>query len=256
MKFCPNFIEVLDYAKRKIENTGMKIEALHWQGVKAPAPMIEVMDFIFQMPMPTSWQLLQESMSPDLPWAELHFQERISGVPFNPPPSHNYWPHGVHDGNETFLKDGQFDHTYPERFWPKYANQLKVDGIQEINEGIRFKHGDLDDVINQLSKDILTRQAYLPIFFPEDTGALGGTGRVPCTLGYHFMIRKGHLHITYHMRSCDYLRHFTNDIYMAIRLAQHVCEKVNKYQEYEIRMGMIKFWADSFHIFEFDKKKI
>jgi hypothetical protein len=31
-------------------------------------------------------------IQPNLPWAEDHFQERISGMPLNPPPSQAWWP--------------------------------------------------------------------------------------------------------------------------------------------------------------------
>jgi thymidylate synthase len=54
------------------------------------------------------------------------------------------------------------------------------------------------------------------MWFPEDTGSVHGE-RVPCTIGYHFMRRGNYLHMVYYIRSCDYLRHFRDDIYMACR---------------------------------------
>ena len=66
-------------------------------------------------------------------------------------------------------------------------------------------YGDLDDVVTLLTNDPLTRQAFLPMWFPEDTGVVHGT-RVPCSLGYHFMQRDGRLSITYYIRSCDIVR--------------------------------------------------
>jgi hypothetical protein len=92
--------------------------------------------------------------------------------------------------------------------------------------GIRFDYGDLDDVVDLLVRSPLTRQAYLPIWFPEDTGA-HHRQRVPCTLGYHFMIRESQLSCRYYMRSCDLIRHFTDDLYMAARLMQWITDQLN-----------------------------
>lgn len=274
MKHIPNLPMVLDYAYSKLNNTGYVVKANAWQGIQNPVEMFETMDFQFQVPMPDLKEQLIEQWPPSTPWAEMHFQERIGGIPLNPPPSHEHWPFGQKK-NKEFRTDDQFDHTYPERFWPKFAgskaSQTKkgLDYYKENNRdairGIRFKYGDLDDVIQQLVDDPNTRQAYLPIWFPEDTGAKGGKGRVPCTIGYHFMIRNGYLHITYWMRSCDALRHFKDDIYLAIRLAQHVAGKVvkklrekdaDKAERAVLQMGLLKFHAVSFHVFASEKREI
>jgi hypothetical protein len=173
-------------------------------------------------------------MGPDLPWAEDHFLERVSGVPLNPPPSAQYWPFGFR-GNSDHTNAGKYDHTNPERFWPKYAgpNRGLIDPTVHIPgpRGIRLDYGALSDLVALLVRDRGTRQAYLPVWFPEDTGAhkKGKPIRVPCTLGYHFMIRNGKLSCRYYIRSCDAWRHLNNDIYMACRLVQWVADAVNHY---------------------------
>lgn len=158
----------------------------------------------------------------NMPWAEGHFLERVSGKPLNPPPSAMDWPF-TQAGHEAVTSDTKFSHTYPERFWPKQIPEGDEDGTMYYRRprGIRFYYGDLGDVVKLLAKDPQTRQAYLPVFFPEDTGVVHGE-RVPCTLGYHFMIRENKLNITYFIRSCDFLRHFPDDVYFAMRLAQWV----------------------------------
>ena len=60
-------------------------------------------------------------------------------------------------------------------------------------------------------------------WIPEDTGAHHGE-RVPCTLGYHFIRRDDYLHMFYFIRSCDYIRHFRDDIYLAMRKAHYILE--------------------------------
>lgn len=186
------------------------------------------------MPLPHTSHHLAMKTGAHLPWAEDHFKERVGGEPLNPAPSEAWWPFAQKndgDTNRDHKSQGDsFSHTYPERMWPKYADggqesqSLRYD--TEPHRGIRFEYGDLQDVVNQLKRGPLTRQAFLPIWFPEDTGAVHGE-RVPCTLGYHFMIRGDKLQITYYMRSCDLIRHFQDDVYMAGRLAQWVRDQLN-----------------------------
>ena len=144
-------------------------------------------------------------------------------------------------------REVRFSHTYPERLWPKYAA-----GADVPRKGIRFEYGDLNDVVNQLSKSPNTRQAYLPLWFPEDTGAVHGE-RVPCTLGYHFIIRDGVLDISYFMRSTDLLRHFQDDVYLAVRLAQWVVDQLrDDHPHRPLRVGKLIFHTANLHIFDSD----
>src|SRR5690606_3284161 len=160
--------------------------------------------------VPNDIKALELLTKADIPWAEDHFQERVSGIPSNPGQTYKYWPYHKNLDNSEF-KAEVFDHTYQERFWPKHAGGKELHNKIRDNEGIRFGYGDLDDVINQLKDNPLTRQAYLPIFFPEDTGAKDKQ-RVPCTLGYYFWIDGDKLYCNYTIRSCDVLRHFRNDV--------------------------------------------
>lgn len=186
----------------------------------------EIVDASIRFDIPETSGSLANYMAPyvNLAWAEEHFQERVGGKPVNPPPSHQRWPwarhNGQHQNNETHV----FAHTYPERMWPRFAGTARSRAF-EPNQGIRFEYGDLQDVVNLLGRSPLTRQAYLPIWFPEDTGAVHKQ-RVPCTLGYHFMIRDNLLSCRYYMRSCDLIRHFPDDVYLAARLMQWLANEL------------------------------
>jgi hypothetical protein len=206
----------------------------------------ELADVSLYMNIPGSPEGLRKWTHPfvNKVWAEEHFLERVGGNPVNPPPSHERWPWARHNGNHQ--KDDQFSHTYPERMWPKHAGECHdsyawgfdgqpepmdmhgqlEDGRKGCNgrKGIRFMYGDLSNVVDLLVRNPLTRQAYLPIWFPEDTGAVHRE-RVPCTLGYHFMFRDNVLSCRYYMRSCDLIRHFADDVYLASRLTQWVHEE-------------------------------
>lgn len=253
----------------------------------------------------------------DTAWAREHFAERVSGIPLNPAPSHVRWPYAVRgnadhthcptcDSPEPRLhpsvqaegevshicqdsfhsgEQGKFDHTYPERFWPKHAGHYngdhyeyhpggpELEGLCGGTPGIRFHYGDLNDVVSLMLRNPLTRQAYLPIWFPEDTGAglatypeiakFGGppTVRVPCTLGYHFMQRGGFLSCRYYIRSCDLYRHLSNDAYFAVALMRWICaelkrQTMNSQIGLNIRPGKLVMHVASMHAFVGDKQKI
>lgn len=251
-----------------------------WQSQQIEQKMFELLHVVVDMPIPETAAEAGEMTGARLSWAEDHFLERVDGEPLNPSPSEQWWPFRKKsadgDTNKDHKSEGEaFSHTYPERMWPKFANGGRGDAAVhkgqhlgwEFNNhrGIRFEYGDLQDVVNQLVKSPFTRQAYLPIWFPEDTGAVHGK-RVPCTLGYHFIIRDGKLDVSYFMRSTDLLRHYQDDIYMAMRLAQWVVEKVNTGMECKydqpmpedelLQVGQLIFHTANMHIFEGDQALI
>jgi hypothetical protein len=167
---------------------------------------------------------------PNLPWAEDQFQERVSGKPLNPGETYKHWPWQSKMDDHT-KEQGQFSHTYMERYWPKYAGFYPYDDSgadRPVHHGIRYRYGDLDDVVAMLARSPLTRQAVLPVWFPEDTGGTSNQ-RLPCSLTYQFILRNGLLHCEYSIRSCDFVRHFRDDVYMTARLVQHVIHKVSEW---------------------------
>lgn len=221
------------------------------------------------------WERVPEDLDTIVPaidheWADEHFDERVSGIPHNPAPSHVRWPYAVRGNADHIDPAERFDHTYPERFWPQRANVRcpspeECMGIHEHaghydRKGIRFEYGDLDDVVNLLIKNPLTRQAYLPVWFPEDTGAVDGQ-RVPCTLGYHFMQRAGWLSCRYYIRSCDVYRHLSNDIYLAARLTRWISDQLWARTEHRpvkvsVRPGGMIMHISSLHAFVGDTSRI
>lgn len=227
------------------------VEVGEWQAQKIGSEdwiTREIQNVVFEVDIPDEVRHWVQMTEPNLPWAEDHFQERVSRQPLNPPPSAAHWPFKQQDHSDHVDEHGQFSHTYPERFWPKHAAPQRFINWREDYVdafGIRYDYGDLGDVVHQLEKNPFTRQAYLPVWFPEDTGAVSNQ-RVPCTLGYHFMVRHGQLNCTYLIRSCDFMRHFPDDVYMAGRLTQWVAMHINQ------PVGSLTMWIGSFHIFNGD----
>lgn len=237
-----------------------------WQSQKtvdAANTTYEVLNASFSTQMPSYPDVAARLVGANLPWAEDHFQERVGGEPLNPPPSNAWWPFAV-AGNALHKAAEIFSHTYPERYWPKKANGGHQHGGPRNGTvpmlGVRYPYGDLSDVVKLLKRSPYSRQAYLPVWFPEDTGSVQEQ-RVPCTLGYQFIIRKNptdgydYLHIIYNMRSCDFIRHLPDDVYMTIRLAQWVRDRLWEAVPH-LKMGKLHFHAGSLHIFEPDRAAV
>ena len=222
MKTFGRISDAIKWTKECLINYGKTVKTERWQGIPSPDDMFEYLFHSFRAEIPpTAEELIKES-SPNLPWADDHFEERVGGLPLNPPPSHVNWPFAQR-GNEKFGGNSKFSHTYPERIWPKFASNEPNPKLS----GIRYEYGDFGDVIDLLEREPFTRQAFLPIWFPEDTGSIHKE-RVPCTIGYHFIRRGNYLHVVYYIRSCDYIRHFRDDIYLACRKVQWVIEKLKE----------------------------
>jgi thymidylate synthase len=75
--------------------------------------------------------------------------------------------------------------------------------------------------------------------------------RVPCSLGYHFLIRRGKLSCRYFIRSCDFVRHFNDDVYMTARLMQWVADQLPG-----VECGKLLVWVGSLHCMKGDEAKI
>lgn len=157
-----------------------------------------------------------------------------------------------------------------ERMWPKWAGKLGAlrteqeyqnrclrdfaeDDLKNAHFGIRGEYGDLLDLVNLLVREPHTRQAYLPLYFPEDTGT---DGRKPCTLGYQFILRNQRLHCYYPMRSCDYANHFRDDCYLAVRLILWIIDQCRIADPLgpwnDVMPGSLTIHCTSFHLFAND----
>jgi hypothetical protein len=247
-----NFTQVYDWLAIALSEAPV-VHVGEWQAIRSDIPQadtIEVEDVSFDIPIPGADVAdLQYFIKPNLPWAEDHFVERVSGVPWNPPPSHAHWPFAQRS-NDQFRTGERFSHSYPERIWPTAIEQEGIP-VSVPRMGIRYPYGDLDDLVDILRRNQGTRQAYLPIWFPEDLAAAELGERVPCTLGYHFLIRNGNLKIVYYIRSCDFYRHFRDDVYMAARLGQWVAEQLE-----DVTASKLVMHISSLHIFAPEKERI
>ena len=277
MRIAPTFAKAIERTEILLRDTAHEVRGTHWQSVdvstKPEMRMKEILNLSFQVPLEncSSIPKLQDDIKPNLPWAEDHFRERVCGDPMNPGEQWKAWPWSNSADKFRTENGGKFSHTYMERYWPKHAGQkpdVRLNATFDCGEfqmhGIRYKYGDLNDVVSHLLGDPLSRQAYLPVWFPEDTGVVHGE-RVPCSLGYHWILRNGYLHTTYYIRSCDFVRHFRDDLYLTARLSIWLLQQLQERAHGEmiakgeapylgsewdtVRLGMLSFHCVSMHCF-------
>jgi len=252
MRIVSTFSEAIGEVGRLLAETSYLVHPARWQGLdvssKPEADMREILNVNFSVPLGGIEDLgtYQFQIQPNLPWADLHFDERVCGKPLNPGETWKSWPWAL-SADKHRTENDKFTHTYMERYWPSYPGR----------RGLRYLYGDLDDVVTQLKEEPETRQAYLPVFFPEDTGAIH-RGRVPCTLGYHWIQRNGFLHTTYYIRSCDYYRHFRDDLYLTLRLSLWLLQQLRTRDSRwdQVRLGLFSFNCVSMHMFINEWRKV
>lgn len=252
MKTHSTFNAAIFEAGEALRHRSSLVHPARWQSIDVSDKMEmathEVLNHSFQVPITTEeLDRLRRDIEPNLPWADDHFLERVGGLPLNPGEQWKRWPWGHSADRFRTEKGKRFSHTYMERIWPKRANLAKAD-----RKGIRYRYGDLDDVVTHLEHQPYSRQAFLPIWFPEDTGK--EEVRVPCTLGYHFIQRHNYLHVVYYIRSCDFMRHFRDDIYLTVRLLLWVLDALRQRDAAwdKTAPGLFTMHITSLHLFRND----
>lgn len=250
-----------------------QVKTERWQGVAANTDTRELRNVCFELDLRgiEGLDYHRTEIQPNLPWADDHFLERVGGEPINPGVQWANWPWGQ-SANKFRGTQGRFNHNYMERLWPKYARRTP-DGSLPLQSvpgnrkhpsedprpkfGIGNYYGDLQDLVELLAFEPNTRQAVIPLFFPEDTGK-GDGGRKMCSLLYQILVRDDRAHIWYPLRSCDMRRHFRDDAYLAVRMLLWIvdqCRKLNPRWE-RIVPGTLAMHMTSLHIFENDHKEL
>jgi hypothetical protein len=254
MKKFGRFNDVIRWTAQQMYDYSYEVHTEKWQGKEIKHDpkytMIETLNLSFSCQMSPDIKEIGEQIKPNFAWADEHFEERVSGLPLNPPPSHVRWPY-AQKNNEEFGGLEKFSHTYPERIWPKFASEIPNSKMS----GIRYDYGDFNDVVELMSREPFTRQAFLPIWFPEDTGSVTGE-RVPCTIGYHFIRRGDWVHVVYYIRSCDFFRHFRDDIYLCAKKVFWLIEKLKEKDPENwnnVKPGMLTMHITSLHAWAVEK---
>lgn len=179
---------------------------------------LELQNYIYTVVEPDSGHL-----TPTQPWAGVELVERLYGQgEANPGMA---WRERIDLWAQFIQKeDGKFSYTYDERL-----------------------HFQYDMVVRELKKNPDSRQLFLAVWDPDiDIFRIGGAKRVPCSLGYLVQAREGMLHMTYLMRSSDFITHFQNDVWLAVCTQRWMANQV------QLRMGRFTHYIGSLHIFKKD----
>lgn len=186
------------------------------------------------------------------PWADAEAEERFCGERLNPGEAYELreelW-------TEFMNEEGKQDYTYPERFNPITTN---LNSFQDgkIATVDLYQMDQLNEIASELAENPDSRQCYLSIWEPGDLQYIGGDKRVPCTLGYQFMVRDNELHLTYFQRSCDFITHYSNDVYLALATANELAERIYKEGGPLYNIGSFTHFIGSMHIYNKDIKGV
>ena len=157
-------------------------------------------------------------------WADAEIYERVSPSYKNPGKA---WLLRKEVWEQFLNKSGEFDYSYNER----------------MKES-------LPRVIDELKWNPDTRQAIITIWNQDDIKGLGGNFRVPCSIYYQLLIRKGQLNIIYNQRSADVVTHFGNDVYLAYQLMVYIAGEI------AVRPGYLFHNIGSLHAYKKDWPKL
>lgn len=152
------------------------------------------------------------------PWADAEFKERVTDP----------WDIRTHDGKVDSFSIPEYINPgeawkLREEVWSEYMHGGKL--AYTYNE-LLWNNDQLTKIMNRLKEDPDSRQLWISLWNPDkDPDFLGGVSRVPCSLGYGLQVRDGKLNLHYVMRSCDFVTHFRNDVYLAIKFLEWVAEK-------------------------------
>jgi hypothetical protein len=270
---CSSFVRAHNLLKDEMLRAP-EVKTERWQGVPMNTDTFEIrcVDFDVDLRGIEDLQHWRDDIQPNLPWADDHFLERVGGEPLNPGAQWAKWPYALR-ADKFREQQGRFNHTYMERLWPKFARRSS-DGTLAVKPrgehlrgypamdprpkfGTAHHYGDLQDLVEMLADEPYTRQSWIPLFFPEDTGKSDG-GRKMCSLGYQVLVRGEEAHIWYPLRSCDFVRHWRDDCYLAVRLLIWIaeqCRKINPKVWRDIKLGTFSMHCTSLHIFRSDRER-
>lgn len=227
-----NCLEAINEIERDIMEMGIKVHTATMQNkiVKDNDDFstLEVQNYTFTV-LDTSDK--NDIVGEDYQWCIEEFKERVSGQPNNPGEA---WKLRESTWKPFLKEDGTMDYTYAERY----------------SYGFGFTQ--VENVIRMLKADPDSRQAIVHMHFPEDVENatdMVNPVRVPCSMYYQFMIRRGKLDVIYNMRSSDFDTHFKNDIWLADELRKHIAGRIG------VEEGLFHMNVGSLHRYKNYTKK-
>ena len=225
-----NMKEAINEIERDIMEMGIRVHTVTMQNKvikdNEDFSTLEVQNYSFSILDMTT----KDEMCEDLHWCQEEFKERISGDECNPGKA---WTIRQETWEPFLRPDGKMDYTYADRY--RYPKEI---------DGPSSKKTQFENVIKMLKADPNSRQAILHMHFPDDVEKatdMENPIRIPCSMYYQFLIRRGKLDVIYNMRSSDFDTHFRNDIWLADELRNYIAKEIG------IEPGLFHCNIGSFH---------
>jgi thymidylate synthase len=215
-----NTVDVIPTLRREIEVYGEYVDNDQVNAVKTTKKCKELLGVSFQI---IDWSDRDETLRKNelnKLFCDRDVEDRLSPFPVNPGTAIKFDTAGVL--KPYINKDtGRLRYTYSERLWYQIDNIIRL---------LRDKPG--------------TRQAFMAVWDPKEDVAVLERERVPCSIGYHFLIRGNKLIMLYSMRSLEVDKCLGNDMYTASKMLEYIADQVG------VEPGYIQFNVGSLHIFE------
>lgn len=229
MRIFQDFGEAISEVRRDVVELGFEVQSESVQNIQEVGDdylMKEIIGYSYMLTDTRGYAEVPNLFTPaDMLWLSQEHSERIRfRRVINPGTA---WKNRKEVWKPFLNSDGRFDYTYNRR--------MRVQLPRVIAELITRPH---------------TRQAVIQIFRSTDSQFFGGKKRIPCSLSYQFIIRRGKLNMIYNMRSCDVMTHFPFDVALACMLLNWMAGMV------KAKRGTLTHTIGSLHCFKKDAKEI
>lgn len=247
MRIFKDFVEAAGEIARDLKEMGLRVDNTMMQDKVGSFPTLELINYGYTVTKPDQTQL-----HPTQPWATAEWKDRVAAIMGNPSPLGTAWLQRADehmDWSEFVEYDGK---PLPPGVSLERMKQLhphaKNDPLRlAYSYGERFALNDqVMRIIRELRRNPNSRQLYVAMWDPHQDSERLGNRRVPCSIGWHFMLRQDQLHLTYTMRSCDFLTHWQNDVWLALMMLDFVCSRTG------YSPGRFSQFINSFHVYEKD----
>lgn len=223
MRIYKNCKEMVSEVHRDLFEMGVKVTPKTMQDKtiagRKDFETLELSGYSFAIQSTEDLDQMIEDRGLSLEWCYADLKERLSSDRVNPGEAYK-----LRGEWEEFVHNGEFAYTYNERL--RYQVPRTVDLLKFDND---------------------TRQAVITVYEgSKDSDNRGGLKRVPCSMYYQFLVRKGQLDVIYTMRSSDFMTHFPYDIWMAAKLRDHIAEQI------DVKPGRLVFFSGSLHAYRKD----
>lgn len=237
MRIYRDWPEAQNEIKRDLAELGIRVQPETMQDLwVAENPEFltkELQNYMYQVTKPDHTEIEGVHAA----WVEKEWRDRLAGD-LNPG---HAWKERK-DVWEQFLEKPKNDYVTPSGQRPY--------GHFSYSYSERMGGNYLQSIITELKVHPNSRQLYLPVWDRLVDWRRRGKRRVPCSLGYWFVMRNDKVHLTYMMRSCDLFTHFANDVALASIMLKYVADETDH------GVGSLTHFIGSLHVYQRDVETI